>query len=218
MCKCLENMDAEREMAEIRVDLLSDPENLKQCFSKANELKIRTIATVRDAQGFTSARKARVLECLDAACTFVDIEVEAPKEYQQFLVQEAKKRGVVVIISHHNYEEVEASSLGLDLVIKDCFDKGADLAKVAVAVCSTQGAARVLAVYGQYDNVVSIGMGAFGKVTRVACLALGSPFSFASWDESSATAPGQLTRAQMLQGVELIASSPSSSVKRVKLE
>lgn len=206
VCACLEAMQPDTEMAEIRVDLLSDPEELARCFLKAKQLGIRTIATVRDEQGFTAQRQSRAMACLAAGCTYIDVEVEAPKAYQDALVSQAKKLGVVVIISHHNYEQQEASSMGLDLVIKECFEKGADVAKVAVAVCSAQGAARVLATYAEAENgnLVAIGMGGCGKVTRLACLALGSPFSFASWDAGSATAPGQLTRSEMHSGLGLL--------------
>ena len=40
-------------------------------------------------------------------------------------------------------------------------------------------------------------MGEEGKISRVACLYLGSPFSFAAIDETHASANGQLTVAQM---------------------
>jgi 3-dehydroquinate dehydratase len=75
--------------------------------------------------------------------------MEAPQSYQTRLVQAAKKQGIKVIVSHHNYEVAEASSQGLEAVVTECFEKGADVAKLAVAVCSPAGAARVLSLYQQ---------------------------------------------------------------------
>jgi 3-dehydroquinate dehydratase len=63
------------EMAEIRVDLLADKDNLEVCFERANALNIRTIATVRDELGFTDTRLGLMLRCLEARCTLCDIEV-----------------------------------------------------------------------------------------------------------------------------------------------
>jgi 3-dehydroquinate dehydratase-1 len=229
---CLQKINPTYEMVEIRIDLLQDlflkneEENtnmkVKELFSIAKKLQIQTIATVRDipiSAGFSRERSLLVQQCIENGATFVDIEIESPKEYREELVQFARKYDCKVIVSHHNYVKEEKSSEDLTNIVNECFEKGADIAKVAVAVCSFQGAARVLSCYNDNRPVVALGMGEFGKITRVSSIALGAPFSFAAWDESGATAPGQLTREQMKTALELIgweACTDPANRKKVK--
>jgi len=216
----LAQLDPALEMAEIRVDLLSDYDDaVEKVFTKAKELGIATIATVRDIKadpGFSQTRLQLLKRCMKAGSTFVDIEVESPEEYRKSAIESAKEHKVRVIISHHEYAVAEKSSENLPAVIEECFSKGADVAKLAVAVCSAQGAARVLALYNDKRSIVALGMGESGKVTRVASISLGAPFSFAAWDAASATAPGQLTREQMKSALSLLGWSGDSSRKRIK--
>lgn len=200
----LEQLDPTVEMAEIRVDLMEDclqPNALETVFSKAYELQISAIATVREISsdpGFSATRLSLVKQCLTLpGCTYVDVEVEAPEEYIKMIVACAKEHNVSVVVSHHNFKVEENSSENLDAVVDDCFAKGAAIAKIAVSVCSPQGAARILSLYNDKRAIVALGMGESGKITRVSAIPLGAPFSFAAWDDKSATAPGQLSRQKM---------------------
>ena len=100
-----------------------------------------------------------------------------------------------------------------------CYEMGGDVAKVAVLNNSTQDAASVLSLYAASNDdddretttkkrktqsssssreVVALGMGRHGKITRVSCLSLGSPFTFCAATKETCTAPGQLTLEAML--------------------
>jgi 3-dehydroquinate dehydratase I len=204
----LEQLDPLLEMAEVRIDLLKDyAEVIESIFEKAKELGVQTIATVREIQadpGFSKTRSDLVTRCLASGCTYVDVELEAPDQYRNEIVSSAKANKVLVIVSHHDYASEEKSSENLDKVVSECFAKGADVAKVAVSVCSYQGASRVLALYNDSRPIVALGMGENGRVTRLASILLGAPFSFAAWDSDSATAPGQLTRETMKSGLAIM--------------
>lgn len=199
----IDSLDPAREMIELRVDLLdsSSLAHLETIFVRAKSRGVSTIGTVRDVgevKGFTPMRLKLVERCLESgACDFMDVEVEAPEEYRLKVVEGCRKHGVKVVVSYHEYVQEEKSSKGLRGKVEECFAKGADVAKVAVAVCSSRGAARVLSLYDDERTVVALGMGEAGKVTRVAAIALGAPFTFVAWDEESCTAPGQLSRAAM---------------------
>ena len=209
----LRALDAGTEMCEIRVDLLADAaerEDAPSLFALARELGVSTIATVRelpkdgDDAGFSAARLRLVERCVDAGASMVDLEVEAPDAYAARVVAKARERGCAVVVSYHAYEQTEASSMGLARKVDECFAKGADVAKVAVAVVSRRGAGRVLALYDDDRRVVALGMGRHGVATRVAACMLGAPFTFVAWDERSATAPGQLSRDAMRRVVDLL--------------
>jgi len=216
----LRTLDAETDMVEIRVDLLcdwADRKALLAVFATAQRLGIETIATVRELPmhaGFSIARRDALLACVDAGATYADLEVEAPQEYFDFVATRCKHKARL-IVSHHNYAQEESASLNLDKVLSECLAKGADVAKVAVAVVSARGAARVLALYDSDATVVALGMGELGRITRIAAASLRAPFTFVAADEKSATAPGQLSRASMrrvlaAQGFGQFAKAPSN--------
>ena len=50
-------------------------------------------------------------------------------------------------------------------------------------------------------RLIAFGMGEAGRQTRLECLKLGAPFSYACFSEDEATAPGQLTTAEMFRKV-----------------
>ena len=161
--------------------------------------RVPKIATCRDLdpeRGF-SERRRRVLEAMiEAGAEFVDVEIEAPAEYKRKVIECAKKQTkagqkCTVVVSYHNYE-VTPNAAELAKLVDECYACGGEVAKVAVAVHSERDAARVLALYDTDRPIVALGMGEAGKITRLASLRLGAPFSFVALAEASRTAPGQL--------------------------
>ena len=70
--------------------------------------------------------------------------------------------------------------------------------KIAVAVNDAAEAIDVWSLLGRGDkNVIPIAMGEAGKWTRILGLAYGSPMTYAALDVSDATAPGQMTAADL---------------------
>lgn len=126
----------------------------------------------------------------------VRAQVEAPKEWKTEMVALAKKHNVQVIISHHNYDSTPNAER-LQEIVTECFADGADIAKIAVAAQTKQDTARVLALHDDDRPVVMLAMGEQGKISRVAGPLLGAPFTFVAATPETATAPGQLTAAQM---------------------
>ena len=214
----LKELDAETTMVEVRVDLLSK-ENIKknkgsQLVRAAKDAGILSIATCRsldetNPNDFSDARLGALLDCVSNGASYVDVEYEAPTVYVEKVVKRAKQHGVQVVVSFHDYETTPSMS-DLEEIVAKCYAMGADVAKVAVMNSSAQDAARVLALYASSEpeskkrprnerKLVALGMGAHGKITRFACLALGSPFTFCAASDESATAPGQLSLKTMLE-------------------
>jgi 3-dehydroquinate dehydratase type I len=219
-------LDARTEMAEIRVDLLNDyfdSPALLSVFTTAKLRGIETIATVRELKadpGFSETRLAALQSCVENGADYADVEVEAPAWYQERLVKHCRLHGAKVIVSHHDYTKSESASEGLREVVEHCFARGADLAKVAVHVESTQGAARVLGLYDTARPILAIGMGQHGQITRIAAASMGAPFTFVAVDAASATAPGQMTRIAMRQcllDIGVFAGPHAAEYKRPKV-
>ncbi|MBP5582399.1 MAG: type I 3-dehydroquinate dehydratase [Bacteroidales bacterium] len=182
------------EMAEIRIDLCGlDEKAVADVFSR---ITVPTIATCRP-EFCDDEKRAKLLKtAILSGATYVDVEIESQENFKTEILNFAHEKGCKCIISYHNYKETPTKQ-ELQEIIDTCFSQGADIAKIATMAQSKRDAARILSLYETNDNIVALAMGEEGKISRVACLPLGSPFSFAAIDETHASANGQLTVAQM---------------------
>jgi 3-dehydroquinate dehydratase type I len=211
---CLEALQGQ-EMAEIRLDLLSlSLEEVEKIFS----LPVKLIATCRPGKQTPENRIKLLVKAISSGAAYIDIEYEASLEEKQFFVKSAEKAGCKVIISYHNYNSTPSMS-DLELIVEDCFIIGADIAKIACMVNHEKDSARLLSLYDleKYKSgiapletkkrqIVAIGMGEKGVITRVASIFLGAPFTFVSNNQIK-TAPGQLDKQTMQKIIELLKSN-----------
>lgn len=156
---------------------------------------------------------------------YVDIEIEAPVDYLEYVKSYARVNGCTLIISYHNFEGTQ-SLQELQTIYDICRRKGADIVKIVTTAHTLSDAARVMELYkysktdkelvacnymergeesGSLSNsfgqeqarLVAFCIGEAGKFTRHLCLALGSPFTYCALDKDSATASGQYTKKEM---------------------
>ena len=182
------------EMAEIRIDLCGL--NVQSVADVFSQISVPTIATCRP-EFCDDEKRAKLLKtAILSGATYVDVEIESQENFKKEIMNFAHENRSKCIISYHNYEETPTRQ-ELQEIIDSCFSQGADIAKIATMARSKRDASRVLSLYETNDNIVALAMGEAGKISRVACLYLGSPFSFAAIDETHASANGQLTVEQM---------------------
>jgi 3-dehydroquinate dehydratase type I len=181
------------QMAELRLDLMqlqpAQIQALLQC-------KIPTVATCREGKYPQSERIELLKVAVAQGATYVDIEVEADECYRKELADFAKKNGCKVIISYHNFEGTP-SAAELKNIICTCRSMGADVVKLITTAHTAQDSARVLSLYETEKDLVAFAMGEAGKITRVACLYLGAPFTYASMGAGREAALGQMTAEEM---------------------
>ena len=156
---------------------------------------------------------------------YVDVEIEAPMDYLEYIKSYARVNGCRLIISYHNFEGTQSLE-ELQAIYDICRRKGADIVKIVTTANSTQDAVRVMQLYsykkkdselvannfmergeetGSLSNsfgndeatLVAFCMGEAGKFTRQLCLQLGAPYTYVALDAASATAPGQYTKEEM---------------------
>lgn len=99
--------------------------------------------------------------------------------------------GTKLILSHHNFEETP----DLEALYSEMKNTPADLYKIAVTPKSTNEALKILLFSKSKPDVIAIGMGPYGGITRI----LAPQITYACLDESLKTAPGQLTIQEMIQ-------------------
>ena len=182
------------DLAELRLDKASlTGAEIKQLFS----LPLDLIVTCRP--GFLSEedRKQYLLEAICYGAKYVDLEIESPVAFKQDIISLARNKGCLVILSYHNYQETPPA-IELNRTVRQCFQEGADIAKIACQVNSGPDIISLFSLYGLEEaaagKIISLGMGQKGKITRVAAPLLGAPFTYASFKPGSETAEGQLDR------------------------
>ena len=190
------------EMAEIRIDLVKlDARDLKEVFSAHSNL----IATCREGF-YNDTGRGRLLEdAIGYGAAMVDIEADADPAWREQMVKKVKASGCKLILSMHNYTHTP-SVAELKGLVDEMFGMGADIAKIATQVNQPSDAAALLGLYADYKNIVALGMGPMGVITRLASPLLGAPFTFASFGDNPVTAAGQIEYSEMAELIKRISS------------
>ena len=187
------------DVAELRVDLFSSPNQGLQSRNLSRFRGIPTIGTIRSERegGGWSGPEGTRLELFAALAPEVDaLDVElSSRELLADAVGLAHDHGKLAIVSHHDFQATpEAKRLGE--VVDAAREAGADIVKLATAVRAPADVRALTALClarAEATPLIVLGMGPRGAATRLLLPALGSLLTFASLDPDSATAPGQLT-------------------------
>jgi 3-dehydroquinate dehydratase-1 len=182
-------------MGEIRIDLAEfSNEEIKEVFSKGKKV----IATCRPGKIKDHERVEMLKIAIESGATFVDIEYEATLEYKSDIIDFAHKYQCDVIISYHNYDKTPELD-ELENIVNQCYTQGADLAKIATHVNVNRDNSKILSLYKAPGRLVAIGMGDLGRISRIVAPFLGAEFTYASVEDGSATAPGQINYERLNQ-------------------
>ncbi len=197
--ECLDIL-AEERFAEIRIDRMDlTEEHIKKLFA----LPIRLIATCRKGH-YNNIERAQLLKiAILAGASYVDIEVEEPADYIIDLVDFAHKNDCKVIISYHNFQDTPCLD-ELQKVVDNCFEYGADIAKIVTTVNTNQDRARIMSLYADNKKIVAFGMGEHGKITRIMAPLLGAEFTYAARKAGLEVAPGQMDKNLLAESIDML--------------
>ena len=202
ICTCLRGLSLSRilevldsplvEMAEIRLDSCQlDDSQIEELFSQSEK---PLIATCRPADGI-SAQEAERRLCIavQAGARFADLELQAPANISRHFQKICRECGVGLIRSWHN-EDCTPDGEYLEQILDRCYRYGAHIAKIVTAASSPEELARVQALYEKAPagRLIAFCLGERQRDSRLDCLRLGSPFSYARLvDDWFPTIPGQ---------------------------
>lgn len=187
------------DFAEVRLDLANlSISEIEAVFSIGKRL----IATYRPGDA-EEKRLHDLLTAINSGANYIDIEFDATDAYQTALCDAARANGCEIILSFHDYVATPHES-SLRPMLREMFMRGADIAKIACLVNQPEDNARLLSLLNEEKQLVVIGMGDLGKITRVAGPLLGAPFTYVYTDGQESTAPGQLSATQMQQIYDLL--------------
>lgn len=184
-------------IAELRVDLFADtaPGHVVETARHLNSLPLLATIRMSDEGGKWSggepARQA-LFEALLPHVDAIDIELQAT-ETLAALAPKVRAAGKALVVSHHDFSATPSPAELADIA-RRAVAAGADIVKVAATIQAEDDLAALagLLTSRPAPNLVVIGMGERGLVTRMLFPALGSLFTFAGKGER-ASAPGQLS-------------------------
>lgn len=209
----LETSEPQIQMAEIRLDRCPlSIDEIEYLFSSSDTPLVATCRVVDDGDGTWEEAEEKLTVAVEAGAAFLDLEIEAPKEIGKRLRRACTEYGTTMIRSSHFFAGTPSDDV-LRGTVERCRKFGGEIVKIAAMAKSEEDVARVLALYPSIASIssaaetrrpvelVAFSMGEIGKTSRLECLKLGSPFTYAALNENEAAAPGQWSYSEMLTAV-----------------
>ncbi len=212
----LENASPAIQMAEIRLDRCPLTEDeIETVFSSSDTPLIATCRVAGDGNGTWEEAEAKLQAAIEAGAAFIDLELEAPKEMGKRLRRACSEYGTRMIRSAHFFDGTPSFEY-LRETADRCRKFGGEIIKIAVSASSEADVTRVLALYNEYEEgrLVAFAMGEAGRSSRLECLRLGSPFTYAALTSEEAAAPGQWPYSEMTEAIYGGGFSPSEGDHR----
>jgi len=181
--------------AEIRFDFLNPnvvPEAL-HLIRKDLRRCVSTLRPVHEGGKFSGSEKNRVsiIKLIAEYDPFLlDIEYDTlrkNKNLQRYL----KSTGTRTLVSWHNFKQTPDISILKKKLLE--MKKFSNNIKIVTMAKSINDGSRILSLYNNSKNVklIAFSMGNFGKMSRLLCLLLGSPYTYVSLGKP--IAPGQFS-------------------------
>ncbi|OPY74316.1 MAG: 3-dehydroquinate dehydratase [Syntrophorhabdus sp. PtaU1.Bin058] len=215
---CLEAL-AGLAFAEIRMDRMEEltVDDVRDIFSIGMSAGVDLVATCRPGAFSEDERKQLLVTAIESGAAYVDIEEDSDGSFKREIIAKARPRSCAVIVSFHDYEGTPERE-DLLRIVSRCFESGGDIAKIACMVNSERDSARLLGLLDSGRDIIVIGMGGKGRITRIVAPLLGSPFTYAAPARGRETADGQLDRETLERYLKLLpedGSGESTDVVRI---
>ena len=180
---------------EIRLDFLKIEQipNVLEIIKKDLNKIICTLRPKTEGGVFLGNEKERIsiIKLIAEYNPFLlDIELNTLKKNKE-LVKYLKSTKTKLLVSWHDFKKTPKSS-ELKNKIKQ-MSKFSSNVKIVSTAKSTYDSTRMLELYNSKgkNNLISFAMGDLGKISRILCLYLGSPYTYVSLGK--AVAPGQFS-------------------------
>ncbi|OPL14449.1 MAG: hypothetical protein AVO38_02455 [delta proteobacterium ML8_D] len=201
LLKRLQKVEAKADMVEVRLDAFVEIESLDFA-SLIKDRPCPFIFTNRSsAEGglFTGSEDDRIglLEkAISAGADYIDIELRTDPVLRNAIVKKVHEAGAKLIISYHDFFGTPDTDKQIELFDSER-QAGADIGKIVTTAKCTQDVLKVFSLYfkalDEAFPLIAFCMGPFGKMSRLACLAMGAYLTYASPSRGHETAPGQIS-------------------------
>jgi len=199
--------DAKPDLIEVRLDYSSQKVNLHRIRSV---IDIPLIGTVRDPiqgglwRGSEQDRIRLLLEASEGGFDYIDIETTT-KDVEG-IIDEVRKTGSKVILSHHDFLGTPTQE-AMQLVLRNAQTLDCDYCKIVGTATSSLDNLPYMNFLVDNPGNIAFGMGEIGTPSRVMCPIVGGAWAYASSTKKNEVASGQLTiedlrKIYRLMGVE----------------
>lgn len=183
------------EYAEIRFDFLR-PEQVPEALELTKKFLGKSVCTLRpkiEGGKFSGSERERrsILKLIAEYKPFLlDVELNTLRGDKN-LLNYIKKTKTQILVSWHDFKKTpDAANLLKKL---SHMKKLGKFVKIVTTAKSSSDASRVLSLYAKKSkiNLIAFSMGEQGRISRILCLFLGSPFTYVSLGKP--VAPGQFS-------------------------
>jgi 3-dehydroquinate dehydratase-1 len=182
------------EYAEVRFDFLR-PEAVPEALQLVKKHLRRCVCTLRPkAEGGrfqgNEAERASILKLIAEYNPYlIDIEYSTLSKNKE-LLNYVRKTGTPILVSWHDFRKTPPFSRLVEKLQQ--MKKISKHIKIVTTASSVVDTTTVLSLYRkQNSNLVAFAMGDFGRISRILCLYLGSPYTYVSLGRP--VAPGQFS-------------------------
>lgn len=144
---------------------------------------------------WSGSEKSRIELLVNAALVakYLDVGIHTNPKFVANLA--ANKKRSKLIISFHDFQKTP-STQRLQTIVRKAKSLGADIVKIATYTRNHEESLRLLNLLesesSKGQKMIVLGMGKYGKLTRIAGCYLGNYLTFVPLTSSSASAPGQI--------------------------
>jgi 3-dehydroquinate dehydratase-1 len=198
-------LDQGADIIEVRFDYISK-DMVSDILYSINDQKDSMIFTCRrrDEGGKYDGSEQDRVSIIKRLASFrpmlVDVEYSTLLENDE-LHDQLKALNADILVSYHNFKETPSLDSMLD-TLNEISKRYSNNIKIVTMANSLDDNIKILSLYkhitnnnNNNTNLIAFCMGEYGIASRILCMLLGSPFTYASLND--ALAPGQLTIKQM---------------------
>jgi 3-dehydroquinate dehydratase type I len=198
---------AKADFIEVRLDCFEVSRNLSE-LSKSTKIPLIAANKLQSEKGYFSGtgaeRQQTLLNAAKSGFKYVDVDLANPKHKET--VNKLKELGTKPIVSFHKFDGVLSSS-EMGIILKRQISIGAAVCKIVTTANKIEDNLTVLNFISAMPSrvkLVCFCMGEKGKVSRILSPMFGAFFTFASLNQGSETASGQISIHDMRVAYELL--------------
>ena len=191
---------AQADLIEVRLDYLEESRNL-QDLAKSTKLPLIATNKLKTEHGFFSGTETEHQQTLLSAAKngfeYVDVDFTSKKSAET--INKIKALNVKPIISYHKFDGILTVS-AMEKILDEQIDSGASVCKIVLTAKQIEDNLPILSFVSFASTkakLVCFCMGENGKTSRLLSPAFGAYFTFASLEQGSETAAGQMTISEM---------------------
>jgi 3-dehydroquinate dehydratase type I len=204
----IENAEKEQaDLVEVRLDCFEIPRNLSDLAESTN-LPLIATNKLQSEKGYFAGneneRQQTLLSAAENGFEYVDVDVSSPKSKET--IDKIKQLGVKPIASYHKYDGALGVS-GMEKILDEQIASGASVCKIVTTANQIEDNLPTLNFISWASGkakLVCFCMGEHGRISRLLSPLFGAYFTFASLEQGSETAAGQMSLTEMRNAYALL--------------